>query len=46
MNCPEAGRTLVGSRPIPMVGVTAVRQKVVQDEAGKEAPVQIGAVEE
>lgn len=44
-HCPEVERTLVGSRTVTMIGVTAGRQKVVQDEAGEEAIVQIGAGE-
>lgn len=43
---PEARKTLVGSRNITKVSANGVNEKMVQDEAGEKASVQIGMTEE
>ena len=43
---PEARKTLVGSRNITKISVNGINEKMVQDEAGEQASVQIGMIEE
>ena len=43
---PESGKTLVGSRTVTKVSVAGIKEKVVQNKAGEEASVQLGAVQE